>query len=270
MLLPLPVEPLSCLVNAFHHSSLEFLTSCSCVLSLLFSLFFPLFLFLFLSQAVWSLTVHLSGWHSSLVAGGPDFWVRPAWLFVCNTFTPSSSFVFCYLDLLSRAVHSHLPPCISPVPGFGWVALAGSSLLRWLPYRSAKRCSTVAAEGIMLQMKLWAASRHSCGLIQVDRHPCAEQVVTAQWTTTGHEYPEVWPFPTSSPKACAAAMGPTLTSMTSYSHLSELTVLGQLWLKDVYGCLGASSWTQHLNSVSCCKQLQAEGGGAEVNDETLG
>ena len=80
------------------------LTSRSCVLSLL-SPFFPV---LPLSQAVRSLTVRLSRWRSNLVAGGPDFWVRPAWLFVCNTFTPSLSLCFCRLDLFFHAVHVHL------------------------------------------------------------------------------------------------------------------------------------------------------------------
>lgn len=36
-------------------------------------------------QAGPSLTVHQSGYPSKLLAGGRDFWVRPAWLFVCNS-----------------------------------------------------------------------------------------------------------------------------------------------------------------------------------------
>lgn len=130
---PFPRSLFFCVhLSTFHHSSLKFLTSCSCVLSLL-SLFSPVSP---LSQAVRSLTVHLSRWHSKLVAGGPDFWVRPAWLFVCNTFTPSLPLFFCCLGLILHAVHFHLSLCF--ICSVAWLNLTLRSLGPYVIY--GKRC----------------------------------------------------------------------------------------------------------------------------------
>lgn len=111
------------------------LTSCSCVVSS--PLFFP---FPF-SQAVRSLTVHLSRWHSNLVAGGPDFWVRPAWLFVCNTFTPSLSLFFCCFGSDCHAVHFHLS-LLYFIYSVAWLTITLRSLGPCVNYRKRYRDSS--------------------------------------------------------------------------------------------------------------------------------